>query len=243
MIMFTDYKSYKQYFQLIAAAHPDVQGFVMYDAMQRIAAQRSVTPYPVMELERPAYRAQVIEGGNHLKTYTCRLSLLDYAEKDDWKRQEDVLNDLEAGMDEIIKRLIYDGVIEEDPNNVYPIRNFEHDNLWGWGIEFEVTFSSSYCYTGVGWQEAVLLEAIWTPGETLLAVAVDGVTYSLPWTDEQAAPPIEALASLIAAAGAPDLGAVRQEGFLLIRALTDGYPLDVNESIAGHEWNLVTLPE
>lgn len=240
---FTDYKSYKQYFQLLAASQPDVSGFVMYDPAQRIAAQRSVTTYPVMELERPAYRAQVITGGDHMKTYTCRFSILDYAEKDDWKRQEDVLNELEAVMDDMIMRLVYDGLIEDDPNNVYPIRNYEHDNLWGWGIEFEVTFTSSYCYSGSGWREAVLLEPVWTAGETLLAVSVDGVSYSQSWTDESAVPPVEALANLIAAAGAPDLTAVKQEGFLLIKAVTEAYPVDVDEGIAGHEWNRVTLPE
>lgn len=239
---FTDYKSYKQYFQLLAASQPGINGFVMYDAVQRLATQRSVTEYPVMELERPAYRAQVITGGDHQKVYICRFSILDYAEKDDWKRQEDILSTLEGVMDDLIARLVYDGILDDMPMNVYPIRNVEHDNMWGWGIEFEVTFTNSYCWTGALWRESTLLEPLWTQGETLLAITVDGVTYSQAWTDEATTPPVEALANLIAAAGAPDLTAVKQEGFLLIYATADGYPIDVDESVAGHEWNRVTLP-
>ena len=188
--MINTYREYIEYFNLIGLSLPglavqeDGAGMVFWDPDRKLARQRSVTNYPLLEVQRPTLSLTLIEGGDQYRTYRASFSVLEECQVDDEVGQEEVLDKLEAVMEQVVERLWLDDLIENEIIEIVPIRNAELDNLWGWGAEFQVKLEASLCYDQEEWLPAIQLRPEWQEGESNLGLIINGETVSTPWTTQ-----------------------------------------------------------
>lgn len=237
--MITSYQTFKYYFATLAMKHPSVKTFTMYDPDRKLHDQRAQEGYPIFELERPSFSGNATDDGVHLKSYQVRFSLLDTVTQDDWLRQEQILDAMEKVMDDMITIMNQDEVLQNDTFNVYPIRNAENDNLWGWGIEFTYTPEVSFCPTSLPTLETVIrLQPTFSSGQTDLVITVDGIPFSEPWAAEtdSLSGALTHLAKQITDHASTTTKAIENFGTLVLYGAAPGYSL----GIVGHGFTEVS---
>jgi hypothetical protein len=232
------------YMQLLALSHKDIADFTLFEQEVKGARQRSTSQYPIIELEYPQAQIVVNTSGNTAKVYNLRFSLLEYCEKDDWQLQQDIICKLEAILDSIVARMADDDVIDiphegQQLYNLYPIRNFEADNLFGWAVELTLRAPQSFCLEEELWNEAALCRPEFVPGDGNLSIDVNETLIFTPWTSK-AFPPLQKIADAInelVAGVQADVFA----GTLRLRAKTQGDTVIADSVDGGHSWQIVTL--
>ena len=246
--MITSYQEYKVYFAMLGLAHPllatqaDGAGMVFFDSDRKLNRQRTVTRYPVLEVERPRPQMTIIEGGDHYKFYRAGFSVLEDSAVDDEHKQESIMNKLEGVVDQIIERLKEDEMVEGENLEVLPVRNYEHDNLWGWTVDFQIKVQANYCLDTTEWMGIAHLIPIWTPSATVLGITIEGITHSVAWNssgDDDTKEALKSLQSLINSDVNISGGAYVMENQLLLFTGNTGESFTYTTPPSSHAWEEV----
>jgi hypothetical protein len=225
----------RYYFYDLAQSLPGLKSFSLAIDARLNSSQRSDFRYPLLELEVPEITFKAIEGGDQQKIYACRLSVLTEVQEDDWSGQEDALSSMEDLIGEVLTRLHHDGIFESESIPCYPVQNAMHDNLYGWGIQFDFYTHQSLCYTPADWQQVYRLIPVFVSEAQALAVNVEGQDFSTNWSSEagkKAA--LNALATQIDAVAG--VSAHVDAGSLVIAGDVAGAAVSVTPSTDEHTW-------
>lgn len=222
-VILTSWADVKAYLSNLGYAHPalhtqeDGRGMVLKYADRRLDREASTNRYPLLEVEPPRYQVEIDRrGGRRGKRYAITLSVLASVALDDYRGQEWVHEALEPVLDDLIGKMKQDGVLSGEKWEVYPVSNESHDNLWGWAVTVSLLVQEGYCYQASLWYDLRRLRPIWTQGETVLSVIVNGITFTTAWTQntyQGMLAAIQDLAAQISASEASGTGAFDQSFF------------------------------
>ena len=143
-IPITSYSSYVHYWEALAHQNCLLNGsFYVGDSWRIIGAQRSRILYPALWLERPVIETGLAPDGDSLSaTLRGALSIVGGVATDDWKGQEERLQQCNRITSQIIARLKRDADLNyfdlEFPILREPLATVLADDLYGWRIEFNM---------------------------------------------------------------------------------------------------------
>lgn len=240
-----NYQAYRTLF-LAYALQPqnNVASFTMSDD-DRVLALQPDEPFPQMQLDAPTWRPSITRGGRQTVVYEGSIAIIASVENDDWAGQDAMLDDLEEEMKLLIAYLDYK---RKDSNfgktitlgEVFPIKRYEHANVWGWGMNFSIESSANFCHDTDQERAVYELTPVWTNGKAQLDLTFASETFSVTWTDQSnVITPLNSLKDQINTTLAGQYLAHVYLKSLVIVNLTPATPVTITHSADSHTWNTI----
>ena len=163
----------------------------MSDDDRVLQTQISETIYPQLQLDRPIWTPDIIQGGRHATEINATVAILDTAGgTDDWTRQEQVLDRIYPLVEKLIAYLDYQRKLNNPVKvkrfgQIYAIERYEGANLWGWGIPLTLEAPASFCHDDTQDVDIRYYQANFMENENLLSINIEGVDYQVSWTRER----------------------------------------------------------
>lgn len=205
MITIESYEQYRHYFSEIGYAFPEIalaadgSSYVMSDSARVLTKERSVTRYPMLELTRPSLTGTAQDRSGRF-VYDCELAVLAYVKDDDFETQDKTLDLIMPVIEKIVAKMIEDEILADNTVEVIPIKNTSNDQLWGWGLSFQLQSVRPLCYTEDGNYQVLRLSPVWQDGDPV-SLTLDGETYEAAWTERTFSAVREAIDSIVAQIG------------------------------------------
>ena len=241
---YMNYRSYRTTFQdFVLQPSNGIVSFSMSDD-ERVLSEGSDQYYPQLQIDTPTWRPTINRGGRDTKTYFGQLFITKpVIGRDDWAEEDRVLDELEPEMDRLIAWLDYkrkqDWGKITNIGTAFPVKRFENNNLWGWGIELTIEAKANYCHEPSFDVSTCHLFPVWTDGQSLLQIEISGNTYSTQWTDKTMLR--KSIRALVDKINADTLTTnIKSQIFLDTLILVHLIPsADIihNISMAGHTWD------
>jgi len=239
-----NYKDYRIVFQnFVLQPHTGVQSFSISDD-DRVLTLQEGTAYPQLQLDTPTYRPMINRGSIGKKIFEGQVAIIGPVNKDDWAAQDRLLDDLEPEMDALIKYLDYNrklgwGTITSI-GTAYPIKRWEADNLWGWGIDLTIEAKFNYCHEPDNDVEIIHFFPEFTPGDDKIRIRVNAVEYVADWEEDLPAERKRAVKSIASQVNSDTATSnIKAESFLetliLIHTLP-GTSIPYEIALPGHQW-------
>jgi hypothetical protein len=238
-----NYQLYRQIFQnYVLQPWNETKTFSVSDDQRVLKQQGNLSFYPQLQLDTPTYRPDIKRGKSDLKYYEGQVAILQPVKKGDWAQEDQVLDQLEVEMDRLIAWLDYHRKLDfgyiREIGTIYPIKRFEHDNLFGWGVPFKIEIKANYCHDFSLDVEVVHLEPVFVEGETLLSLVIEGTPYVIPWSDSSQKDLV--LTKMISgiAENPPDplINVSVFLGQLILVHTQAQVPININIEVPGHSW-------
>lgn len=146
------------YFQTLAKAHDNLQGFFFMNESRLKSFQPSEIDYPILMLEVPT----IFYSGDSQdlkKVFKGSFSILANTLVDDEIYQDFVSNECETIAKDFIQKILDSEkfIVEANDISCECVRGFTHDNLYGWRVMFSLEVSVSNCELDV-WNDDILAE-------------------------------------------------------------------------------------
>ncbi len=218
-----------------------IVAFSMSADSRTLVREPALSGYPQLQMDTPTWRPSIERGGRHTKVYDTVVAVLSPASPDDWASQDDVLTALEGEMDVLIAYLDF---LRKETNGTltglseaFPIKNWQGDNLFGWGIGITLEVPREYCYEPSG-DVKVVFASPPSGKETLLhGLNINTESYTVQWGAED--PPERILGKFEAQINADtDTHGVTAHVFLndlILVGSTPSTPVLIGDS-EGHGW-------
>lgn len=174
----TNYKSFKQYFAMLAAFHPDLVQMKIDEHL--LYEQRTDTNYPLLEIDRPSFTVSL---GNDLKIYDVSLAILKQGNKNSIPHNEQVLEDTEAIASQLITVMNEDNIIYQKTIKGHEVKVYTSDNLWGYALEFQIKMYDGHCFHANDWNRLTSLTPVFEEDETEISITINGNVYTQSWED------------------------------------------------------------
>lgn len=244
-----NYRDYRVVFQNFALQPGNsIQSFSMSDDDRVLSLQQSNTRYPQLQLDTPTYKAEINRGGTDKKFYYGQVAIMaPVPVKGDFKTEDDILDSLEEEMDNLIAWIDYHrkfsfGTVREI-GTVYPIKRYEHANLFGWGVQITIETKKNYCHTESSDVKILHLFPQFITEETILQIEVESVVYAYNLTEESRmnAALIDIASQINANTPTSQVTSqVFNETLILVhqQPLTN---INYNSALAGHGWEVTDI--
>lgn len=163
-----------------------VASFSMSDD-DRVLNIQPDTLYPLLELDTPNYDIKAPYGAKHTKLYRGAISITDTVANDDFQGQDECLDRLEPILDNLIAYLLTKRDILQpwlrDINfgEAFPIKRFETDNKWGWGVDFSIEVNANYCIKNLEEHFTVNLDPSFELGKEALQLLIEDELFGAAW--------------------------------------------------------------
>ncbi len=205
MIKIESYEQYRHYFSEIGYAFPEIalsadgSSYVMSDSARVLTKERSVTRYPMLELTRPSLTGTAEDRSGRF-VYDCELAVLAYVKDDDFETQDKTLDLIMPVIEKIVAKMIEDEILADNTVEVIPIKNTSNDQLWGWGLSFQLESYRPLCYVEEDNYQVLRLSPVWQNGDPV-SLSVGGQAYSVNWEEQTFSSTRNVIASLVAQIG------------------------------------------
>lgn len=238
-----DYQSYRHLFHnYVLQSWNQTKSFSVSDDQRILPQQGNLSFYPQLQLDTPTYKPTINRGKTDIKTYEGQVAILQPVNKDDWPEEDSALDELESEMDRLIAWLDHHRKLDfgyiREIGTVYPIKRFEHDNLFGWAVQIHIEVKTNYCHDAALDVEVLHLQPSFVDEETQLSIEIEGTPYIVNWQD-----PAQSELSLVNLAAAiqlaPPTPEISAQVFLGQLILIHSQPqtsinFDINQP--GHSW-------
>lgn len=161
----TDFKSYIQYFQLLAATHVDIKGFFVMDINETLEALRGDIKFPCLILTNLTGNYQATSIDNIIDQVKGGFIIIDRLDDpDSFVTEMNILNATKEIGKDIIARMIRDLYDKGTQDAINAIQGFNvgsvsyqmldgiFDNCYGFNFNFQLDSFSGICYNRDKWQ-------------------------------------------------------------------------------------------
>ena len=238
-----NYQSYRHLFHnYTLQSWNQTKSFSISDDQRILPQQGNISFYPQLQLDTPIYKPTIHRGKTDLKTYEGQVAILQPVGKGHWGDEDTALDELEAEMDRLIAWLDHHRKLDfgyiRDIGSVYPIKRFEHDNLFGWAVQIQIEVKVNYCHDPALNVEILHLQPVYEEGENTLSIEIEGTPYSVSWQDpDQVELSLTNLAAAIQLTPPDPLitAQVFLDQLILIHSQPQT-PINIDTNLPGHSW-------